>query len=177
MRRLIVLAVTVALGCGGGGGGGGGGPTAPQPGVTFTGSQVQPPAVRLGEDPGSGATVLELVVRAEDLSGVYGVAFDLTYPSDLLRFEASAEGDFLGRGGAQTTLQVAESPRGRLIVGHSRLGSAAGVGGSGELVVLRFTPTGSGSGSFTFSRNQLLDRDGEPIPGASWGGGSVRVQL
>lgn len=121
--------------------------------------------------------MLELVVRADGLTDVYGAAFDLTYPSELLRFEASAEGEFLGQGGAQTTLQVAESPQGRLIVGYSRLGAAGGVDGSGELVILRFVATASGSGNFAFSRNQLVDPDGAAIPGASWGGGSVRVEL
>lgn len=179
MRHSLLLAAAVVLACGGGGGGGGGGtpPTAPQPGITFTGSQVQPPAVRLAEAPGSGGTVLELAVRADGLSDVYGVAFDLTYPSDLLRFEASAEGDFLGEEGVSTSLQVAENPRGRLIVGYSRLGAAGGVDGSGELVVLRFVATASGSGNFRFSRNQLVGPAGETIPGASWGGGSVRVEL
>ena len=121
--------------------------------------------------------MLEVAVRADGLSDVYGAAFDLTYPADVLRFEASAEGGFLGQAGAQTTLQVAESPRGRLIVGYSRLGAADGVDGSGELVVLRFVATASGSGTFAFSRNQLVDPDGASIPGASWGAGSVQVEL
>lgn len=177
MKRTLLLAAAAILACGGGGGGGGGGPTAPQPGITFTGAQVQPPAVRLAEDPASGGTVLEVVVRADALSDVYGAAFDLTYPSDVLRFEASAEGDFLREGGAQTTLQVVENPQGRLIVGYSRLGATGGADGSGELLILRFVATASGSGNFAFSRNQLVDPDGASIPRVSWGAGSVRVEL
>lgn len=177
---LVVVAVLAGTGCGGGGGGGGGAapPTQPQPGITFTGSGVSAPAVRLARGAGTSGSVFELEVRADGLPAVYGVAFDLTYPSGVLRFEGSAAGSFLaGDGGAQTSLQVAEASAGRLVVGHTRLGDVGGVGGSGVLLTLRFTAVASGSGAFTFSANRLFDASGSPVAGPAWGGGSVQVTL
>lgn len=174
-RMVLVLALAAAIACGGGGGGGGGGPTAPQPGVTFTPSGVSAPAVRLLPGGGSG-NVLELQVRADALPAVYGVAFDLAFPSNLLRFDGFTEGGFLGQNGAQTSLQVAENPSGRLVVGYTRLGSDAGlVGGSGTMMTLRFTAIGPGGGNFTFSENRLVDDRADEIRGPAWGGGSVQV--
>jgi hypothetical protein len=74
-----------------------------------------------------------------------------------------------------TSLQVAESPAGTVVVGYTRLGSAGMIGGSGDLVVLRFTSAGTGSGSFSFARNQLIDGTGSEIRGPAWGGGTVQV--
>lgn len=183
-RRTAVLALAAALtgvGCGGGGGGGGGGgtppPTQPQPGITFSGSSVAPPAVRLARGAGSSGSVLEVEVRADQLAGVYGLAFDLSFPSNALRFDAFAEGGFLSSGGAQTSLQVAEAGSGRLVVGHSRLGDVAAASGSGVLMTLRFVAVGSGSGSLSFSANELFDAGGNRVPGTAWGGGTVQVTI
>lgn len=177
LATIVAVAVLFAgVGCGGGGGGGGGGPTQPQPGITFTGSGVAAPAVRLTRGAGTSGSVLELEVRADQLPGVYGLAFDLVYPSGVLRFEGFAEGDFLGRNGpVQTSLQLAEPSAGLLVVGHSRLGDTGTVAGSGLLLTLRFTAVASGSGSFTFSANRLFDARGDQIRGPAWGGGTVQV--
>ena len=175
-----LAAVLTAAGCGGGGGGGGGGgtpPTQPQPGITFNGSTVTAPAVRLARGAGSSGSVLEVEVRADQLPGIYGLAFDLTFPSNLLRFDAFAEGSFLSGGGTQTSLQVAEAGAGRLVVGHTRLGDAAATSGSGLLMTLRFVAVGSGSGSFSFTANELFDAGGNPVGGTAWGGATVQVTL
>lgn len=182
-RRAPVLALAAVLtvaACGGGGGGGGGGtppPTQPQPGITFSGSSVAAPAVRLARGAASAGSVLELEVRADGLAGVYGLAFDLTYPSNLLRFDAFAEGSFLSGGGAQTSLQVAEAGTGRLVVGHTRLGNVAATAGSGTLLTLRFVAVGPGSGSFSFSANRVFDAAGKEVSGTAWGGGTVQVTM
>lgn len=169
------LLVLGAAACGGGGGGGGGGgPTTPNPGITFTASNVTAPAVRLVRTAGSG-NMIELAVRADQIPPVYGLAFDLSFPSNVLRFDSFADGGLLGAGGAQTSLQVAENPAGTLVIGYSRLGAVGMTGGSGDLVILRFTAAGTGSGSFSFSRNRLIDATGSEIRGPSWGGGSVQV--
>lgn len=183
-RSIVIAALAAALAgaaCGGGGGGGGGGtppPTQPQPGIVFNGSGVAAPAVRLARGAASSGTVLEVEVRAEQLPGVYGLAFDLTYPSNALRFDAFAEGGFLTGGGpAQTSLQVAEPSSGRLVVGHTRLGAVGAVAGSGVILTLRFVAVGSGSGSLSFSSNRLFDASGDEVPGAAWGGGTVQVTM
>lgn len=176
-RGALALALAAATACGGGGGGGGGGPTVPQAGITFTGANVSAPAVRLVRGPGSSGNVLELEVRADGLPAIYGLAFDLAFPASLLRFEGFADGGFLAQDGAQTSLQVAENPSGRLVVGYTRLGDVGMVSGSGALMVLRFTAIAPGSGSFTFSQNRLFDTGADEIRGPAWGGGSVQVVL
>lgn len=183
--RAAVLAAALALalsgvGCGGGGGGGGGTPpppTQPPGSITFNGSAVAAPAVRLVRGAGSTSTVLELEVRADQLDVAYGIAFDLTFPSNLLRFDAFAEGAFLTEGGAQTSLQVAEPTAGRLVVGHTRLGSVAAAAGSGTFMRLRFVAVGPGSGSFSFSSNRVFDAAGNEVAGTAWGGGTVQVTM
>lgn len=176
MAAALALAATAACG-GGGGGGGGGGPTAPQPGITFTASGVSAPAVRLVRGPGSSGSVLEVQVQADGLPAIFGTAFDLSFPANLLRFDGFTEGSFLSQDGAATSLQVAENPAGRLVVGYTRLGAVGMQGGSGTMMTLRFTAIGSGAGSFTFSANQLVDTGANEIRGPSWGGGSVQVAL
>lgn len=177
-RAAAALALVAATACGGGdGGGGGGGPTTPQPGVAFSGASVTAPAVRLLRGPGSAGTTFEVQVQAESLPAVYGFAFDLSFPANLLRFDGVTEGGFLAQGGIQTSLQVAENPAGRLVVGYARLGNVGAVAGDGTLMVLRFTAVAPGGGSFTFSANQLFDAAGAEVVGPTWAGGTVQVTL
>lgn len=186
--RLAVLlaalgAAAAIASCGGGGGGGGGGgptppppPPQPQPAIDFTGDSAAAPAVRLVRGAGSTGTVLELEVRADQVPGVYALAFDLTYPSAALRFDVFAEGSFLdGNGAVDTSLQVAEPNPGRLVIGHSRLGEVGAIAGSGLLMTLRFDAAGAGAGEIAFERNRLFDRRGVEVRGASWAGGTVEV--
>lgn len=183
MRAAWIL--TAALGlvataaCGGGGGGGGGPttPTPPQATVELTVQGAAAPAIRLARGAGSGSTTLALEIRADSLASVYGLAFDLTYPSGLLRYDGVTEGGFLDGDGASTSLQVARVEAGRLVVGHSRLGDVGATTGSGLLLTLRFTAVGPGTGSIAFARNRLFDADGAEVPGVSWAGGTVRTVL
>lgn len=171
----LIVGVTAACGGGGGGGGGPAPPTGPQPSMTFTGSSVSAPSVSLARGSASTATTLQLEVRADGLTDVYGVAFDLTFPSGVLSYEGVTEGSFLATGGAGTSLQVAQTASGRLVVGASRLGAVGSTSGSGVLMTLRFSASGSGSGSFGFANNQVLDAQGSQVSGVSWGGGSIQV--
>jgi len=175
---LPLLLLGLAACGGGGGGGGGGGPTDPGPSITFSpSSSAADRALVLREGPGTTASrlVLELVVR--DLDGLYGLSFDLRYPSSVLSFEAAAEEDFLGQGGADTTLQVAEQPTGNLVIGLSRLGRVPGASGSGVVLSLEFRAVGNGGGTLSFDANEAFDADGVPLPAVSWGAGSVQVVL
>jgi len=171
----LALAVTAACGGGGGGGGGPTPPTTPQPSMTFTGSSVSAPAVALARGAGSTSTILQLEVRAEDLVNVYGLAFDLTFPGGILRYDGVTEGPFVGTGGAGTSLQVAQTASGRLVIGLTRLGAVGTTSGSGVLMTLQFTATGSGSGGFAFSSNQVFDAQANQVGGVSWGGGTVQI--
>jgi len=177
LAQVLILTLTLALtSCGGGGGGGGGGgPTAPQAGLTFTAEGGSAPAVRLLTAAGTSGTTLVVQVQADQLSGVYGLAFDLSFPSGVLRYDGSTEGTFLSAGGATTTLQVAEAAPGQLVVGASRLGDVGATGGSGQLMTLRFTGIGAGSGTLSFSATKVFDASGDEIRGPSWLGGTVQV--
>lgn len=165
-----------AAGCGGGGGGGGGTPTEPprpQPGITFTPGMVTGSGVTLaGGEQTTTSIVIE--VRANSVQDLYGVAFDLSFPANLLRLDASARGAFLGDE-SSTTLALAQPTPGNLVVGLSRLGTLPGVSGSGVLLTLRFSSIGSGSGAFSFSRNSAFGPSGAALTGLSWAGGSVQV--
>lgn len=176
VASLAVLLAALLIAACGGGGGGGGGPTAPPPpssGITYTaGGTSGGPAVALVQDSVSGDQLV-LRLEARSFSDVYGLYFDLSYPSGVLTFEAATEGTFLSGGGNATAFEVAEEP-GNLIVGLSRLGAAPGVSGSGTLLTLRFRGIGSGNGALSFSRNQGVASDGDPVS-LEWSGGSVSV--
>ncbi|MEM7482709.1 MAG: cohesin domain-containing protein [Acidobacteriota bacterium] len=175
---LLVVLLLLLPGCGGGGGGGG--PTAPPPpppqGIVFTpatGGGVTISMVQVGQN----ATTLTLDVTATGVTDLYGVAFDLQFPSQLFDLVNSSEQPFLSQsGGTPTTLQVNEVSAGQVVVGFTRLGGVSGVSGTGALVRLTFQAKASGSGGFAFSRNQTFSPAGT-LGGISWLGGSVQVTL
>jgi hypothetical protein len=177
MRRLLLLlfAFTLAA-CGGGGGGGSTGPTAPPPppaaGIVFTAAGA-PPAngLYLASGAGSTASTLILEVRANQVTDLYGVAFDLTYPATQLQFVRATAGPLLNNGAVQA---VASSP-GTLIVGGTHLGATPGASGSGVVLTLELTAPAAGSGSFAFARNSALNSTGTPITALTWLAGSVTV--
>lgn len=174
LATVLLAAVTAC----GGGGGGGGGPTQPPPpaaGITFTaGGNPGANSITLVQGAGTTATTLVLELRANEVQNLFGVAFDLVYPSSILRFSGATEGDFLA-GGTGTSFQGVESPTGNLIIGLSQLGSSQGVSGSGLLLSLQFTAAASGDGNFTFADNQAYFPNGTPQGGVAWQAGSVRV--
>jgi hypothetical protein len=173
---LAVLALTLLLtACGGGGGGGSTGPTAPPPpvaGIVLT-PQAAPGAnsLYLASGAATTATTLVLEVRANQVTDLYGVAFDLTYPATQLQFVRATAGPLLNNGAVQA---VASSP-GTLIVGGTHLGATPGANGSGVVLTLEFSAVAAGSGSFAFSRNSALNSTGAAIPGLTWLAGSVTV--
>lgn len=187
MKRRGFLVLSLALGltlaCGGGGGGGGSptdpGPTptpsptpAPQPSVVFTPQAGGSPGISLTAGAASTASTLVLEVRASSVTDLYGVAFDLIYPNQLLQFVSLQQGPFL----QGATAQNAVLPD-RLVIGLSRLGAVPGENGSGVLMTITFRAVGAGQGSFTFSKNLAANSQGQAIPGVTWSAGTVRVTL
>lgn len=167
------------LACGGGGGGGGGGgpteptpPPPPPPGFVFT-AQGTPGAntLFLASGAATTATTLVLELRASQVTDLYGVAFDLTYPNTQLQFVRVTPGPLLANGAAQ----AAASGTSTLIVGGTRLGNVSGATGSGVILTLEFTALAAGSGSFSYARNSALDSDGDTVSGVAWLAGSVQV--
>jgi hypothetical protein len=179
MKRglLAVPAMLLVLACGGGGGGGGGGvpPPPPAPTITYapaTGSESA--NLALVEAAGSTPTRLRLDLVARNVTGLYGVAFDLVYPGAALEFVQVTNGGFLG-GAGSTSLQVNSDTTGRLIVGLSRLGAVGGVSGSGTLLTLEFDSGAAGVGTLAFENNSAFDSAARRISGVTWAGGSVTV--
>jgi hypothetical protein len=177
----LILSLLLALACGacGGGGGGGGSPTEPtptptptptQPSLVFTPQSPGPSGVSLAAGAASNATTLILEVRANSVSDLYGVAFDLTYPANLLQHVRSTQGPMLAGGTFQGSVTS-----GRLVIGLSNLGPVPGASGSGVLMTFEFRAIGAGEGDFTFSRNQAVDSQGRAIAGLTWSAGTVRV--
>lgn len=186
---LVLLLPSLAVACGGGGGGGGS-PTEPSPtptpsvtptptptpppgtGITFTAASAGPGIV-LAQGAGTSSSSLTVDVRAAQVSGLYGIAFDLDYPSAVLHYQSATAGTFLGSSG-QISMQVVESAPGHLVVGVTRLGDVRGVDGSGIVASLVFTPVANGSGPFTFSRNTAFQSEGTTVT-LQWAGGTVTV--
>ncbi len=174
-----VLALLAGASCGGGGGGGGGGgPTPPMASLTFSPGPVTgvTTVALMRTNAGASELVLDLVINGA--TGLYGVSFDLTYPSTLLRLESVTEGTFFSEGGTvATSLLTRQDTAGTLVVGLTRLGSLSGRTGAGTALSVRFRAIGSGSGSLQFSSNAALDAAGRVIAGVGWAGGNVQVQL
>ncbi|MFL6198362.1 MAG: cohesin domain-containing protein [Thermoanaerobaculia bacterium] len=177
---LLVLLFVLAA-CGGGGGGSSPvepTPTPPvsQPSLVFTPQGGGGSGVSLTAGAASTATTLILEVRANSVTDLYGVAFDLGYPANLVQYVRATQGPLLAGG----TLQVAVAGgggAGNLVIGLSNLGPVPGASGSGLLMTLELRAIGAGQGTFSFSRNVAVDSAGQSINGFSWGTGTVRVTL
>jgi hypothetical protein len=174
---LLAALSLLALACGGGGGGS---PTAPTPTPTPVASIVFTPqgapgsnTVFLAQGAATTATTLILEVRASQVTDLYGVAFNLTYPSAQLQFASATAGALLG--GDSGSAQAVVSTPGTLVVGGSHLGAVPGANGSGVVLTLVFTATAAGQGSFAFALNSAFNSAGHTQGGISWLAGTVQV--
>jgi hypothetical protein len=185
---LVSILLVIFAGCGGGGGGGGGGgptmpPTLPPtgPGINF--SPAGSPGtntVYLAQGSSSEPNILILEIRANQVTNLYGVSFDLVFPNNLLQWSSGTtrEGQFLNSNGSiQTELLITNQSPSTLIIGNSRLGAVSGVGGSGVLFTLRFVGVSNGQGSFQIQNGAAFDSLGNQIAGFVFLGGSVSVQV
>ena len=151
---------------------GGGSPTAPAApvptaGISFSPATAQGAAIALrGSTSGS---TLEIEVYAAGVDDLYGLSFELRFPAELLRFDDHGPGVF-------PSLEVREAAAGRLLVGATHLGPAAGLSGGGAIVVVRFTAIANGSGRFDFSGEEAFDSFGDRLV-LNWHGGTVVVEL
>jgi hypothetical protein len=176
MLLLLPLLVAAAA-CGSGGGGSPTSPPPPQTGITFTPSGSGA-GVSLATGAGSQGTTLDLQVQSSGIQDLYGVAFHLVYPFSVMHYTGATEGVVLNGGGTvPTTLQVVEAPSGTLIVGLTRLGTAAGTSSPGALMTLHFSAVASGSGSLSFTNDGAVASGGTPITGISWNGGTVQSTI
>ena len=162
-----------------GGGGGGGGPTAPPPpppptrGIVFTPASAATSGVSLTAATAPDNSTLVLEVRANSVTDLYGVAFNLRYPNTVLRYARATQGNFL----TGASLQIVEGTAGTLIVGLSKLGTAAGTSGSGVLLTLEFQSVAAGDGTFSFTNNTAINSAAQTLSGLTWSAGTARVTL
>jgi hypothetical protein len=177
LRAATALAAFTVAACGGGGGGGGTPtdptPPAPSPGIVFSPQTTTPggSSVALAASPLTTANTLFLEVRVNGVTDLYGVAYDLTFPSGALQFVRATPGPLLAAG----TVQAASSTPGRLVVGGTLLGPVAGISGSGVLMTVELSAVATGGGDLAFSRQRAVSSQGVPISGLEWVAGSVRV--
>ena len=177
-RVLLLVLPLLLTACGGGGGGGSSTPSEPTPppppqaGIVVT-PQATPGAnsLYLASGAATTATTLVLELRANQVTDLYGVAFDLTYPATQLQLVRATAGPLLNNG----AVQAAVSSPGTLIVGGTHLGATPGATGSGVVMTLEFSAVAAGSGSFAFARNSALNSTGATISGLTWLAGSVTV--
>jgi cohesin domain-containing protein len=128
-------------------------------------------SLALASGAGTTATNLILELRANQVTDLYGVAFDLAFPSTQLQFTRVTAGSLLSGGAVQASVTAP----GTLVVGGTHLGNVAGANGSGVVLTLELSAVAAGGGSFVFSRNSALNSRGQPIAGVSWVAGSVQV--
>jgi hypothetical protein len=103
---------------------------------------------------------ITLTVNVNNVSNLFGAAFDLVFDPSILNFVSASKGAFLEQGGAETTLLTSVSPSNRLIVGYSRLASggiATGISGSGALMTLVFNGVTAGASNLIFQNNALCN--------------------
>jgi hypothetical protein len=162
------------------GGGGGGGPTEPPPpppptpGIVVTPAAAPATGVSIASGTGTTPSTLILEIRANSVTDLYGVAFDLRYPSNLLQLVQTSSGPFLG---SATLRSVPGSGSGLIIVGLSKLGAVSGTNGSGVLMTLEFRAIAAGQGSFSFEQNSAANPSGQTITSFGWSAGTVQVTL
>ncbi len=172
----LVAAALLALGvaCGGSDDGGGGGVEPPTNSLTYSPAQAAPTnSLSLVRTNGTDPDQLVLELRATGVTDLYGVAFDITYPSSL-RYDSASEGTWLSASGSvATSFQVAPQT-GRLVIGLSRLGDLGGATGDGTLLTLRFGAATAGNGALEFVGPRAYN-SGSVAYTAQWIGGSVAV--
>lgn len=88
-------------------------------------------------------------VTISDVQDLYGCAFTLYYPNDILNGTSATEGPFLKSGGFQTFFYRASfsdnynATNGRLQVVCTRIGNVTGASGTGTLATITFKSTGA----------------------------------
>lgn len=154
---VIALGVCVVLAFGGCGGGGGGddSDTPLCSNLSFDRAMVTPSAGDIYMDQAaSTCSSLDVVVLVSNLSGIFTVGFDLTYPTGALQYQSYSVGPLMLKGNPTQPPIVLVTPLATGIqVAMSRFGGDTAVSASGSeaLVSLHFVRTGSATGAFDFN--------------------------
>ncbi len=172
----VALAVTVLLSaCGGSTPTTPNPPTPPPSRVTFVPDSSNPgtDAIALGLSSSTAAT-FTLVLRAADVTDLYGYAVDIIFDPAIIAFSSATAGTFFDGTDVAVTTQVTEGPPGTLVIGQSRVGSVPGVSGGGTLVSLDFTSVAAGTTTLTTANAGAFDSTGAAMT-TQFFAGTVRV--
>lgn len=127
--------------------------------------------ISLVPDPIGGNNLL-LQVVASDVTDLYGIGFDMTFPKKRLRWKKGLNraGEFLSEAESIETVVISKQrPRGSLHVAASRLADVGGVSGSGLIVEVGFVNRKkSGPRTLTLANEAAYNSNGQPIPEIVW---------
>jgi hypothetical protein len=121
-----------------------------------------------------------LEIKVDNVSNLSATSFYVMFDTALLKFEGAAEGTFLNRNNTdRTSFLFSSNPnKGRIIVGHSRIGQTSGASGSGLLMTVKFMAIAKGTADISFSNTCAKVSNGskqETIP-VSFAGAKVCVK-
>lgn len=147
----------------------GGAPTT----VSFTASNASPPAnsISLQAATASGAN-FSVNVNVTSMTDLYGVAYTLSWSPAILELVDAPKGDFFAPGDNLTTA-LENGAQGRLVVGHTRIGSVPGKTGSGTMHSLVFRAIASGTTGLQIENMRAADSTGAVIAGVQTFGGTA----
>ncbi len=184
-----LAALLTLVGCKGGGDHGNGNSVQPCTAIIFT------PAISSSPPNGSvylrsatsTCTSIDVGVFIANLSGIYTVGFDLTYPANLLQYQGFIAGPLLFKGSPTVPplLAVQNPTPGRLVAYGTRFRPDTSVAavGSEVLVIFHFVKVAGGSGTIDFDSSsaslvseEIIDDSGN-VAAASFGPGHGGVAL
>jgi hypothetical protein len=180
---LTAFLITAAVACGGGdsadktiGGGSGGSsnlvgdflPDQPAPVANVV-------AMKKG---GASGNLVTIEITVTDVSGLFGADFDVAYDTSRVQYVNWRGGSVLESGGQSVSYLVEAAQPGRLVVGASRQGAAAGgvnVTGTQTMIEFTFRAIQAGSSGVKFESATLFNAQSPPqrIPGITFAGGTL----
>ena len=169
----VLLATLLLVSCGGGGGS----DSDPIPCTALTFDRalanLSNGDVYLDQASSTCSTV-SISVLVNNLSNIYTVGFDLTFPANLLSYDSYTLGPLLQKGSPSFPVEVFITPSsGSLGVSVSRFGSDPSVNANGSeaVITLRFTRIAAGAAGVDFdvsggssNTETVLDENGAPRP-------------
>ena len=182
---LGVFLLALGLGCTGSGNNNDGNSVIPCNSISLTGTLGSPAAgdVYLLSS-SSNCDVIDIGVWVTNLSGIFTVGFELTYPSSIIEYQSFSPGPLLYRGTPPIAplFFVTPSP-GDLVVSGTlfRPDPSVSAVGNATFITLHFVKVASGSGNIDFNtsgaiNNQIIDQNGIVVA-ASFGPGHGGVVM
>ncbi len=107
----------------------------------------------------------KVTLNAEEISGLQGGSFSLTYTAGLLELLSTTKGTLLGQGNSQESFSTTDDPaKGSVTVILQQADSPSGATGSGTLAGFIFRSKGKGNASITIGQSRFLATSGQPLP-------------